>query len=131
MKKTGILNREISAVLAKMGHTDTIIIADCGLPIPEETQCIDLSITLGTPSFISVLEAVLADLKIESVTLAAEIKEENDSLYKQIQQLNLNAPTNYVSHEKFKQKIQEAKAVIRTGEASPFANIILHSGVIF
>ena len=75
MKKTGIINADISRVLSYMGHTDKIAVGDCGLPIPEETERIDLALRLGTPRFMEVLEAVLDDMVIEKVVMAEEIKE--------------------------------------------------------
>lgn len=131
MKKTGILNREITTVLARMGHTDTIIIADCGLPVPDDTVMIDLSLTLGTPDFLSVLKAVADDMVIEEMTLAEEIKTENLLLHNQLTSEYSRFPTTYISHEELKHAIKNAKAVIRTGEATPFANVILKSAVIF
>lgn len=130
MKKNGILNSEISSVLARMGHTDYIVIADCGLPIPDETKRIDLALTSGMPSFKDVLKIVLADFVAEKATLALEVKEHNSELnnvVKRMEQFDLE----YVTHEEFKLMTKKAKAVIRTGECSPYANIILHSGVIF
>ena len=56
MKKHGILNSHIFEVLSRMGHTDTIVIGDCDLPIPDETTRIDLSIKIGSPSFIETLQ---------------------------------------------------------------------------
>lgn len=70
MKKAGILNRELTTLLARLGHTDKIVIADCGLPIPEDTVCVDLSLTIGTPSFLTVLNAVVADMEIERIIFA-------------------------------------------------------------
>ncbi|ASN06674.1 D-ribose pyranase [Virgibacillus necropolis] len=131
MKKSGILNREIAAVLARIGHTDTIVIADCGLPISEDVQCIDLSISLGTPSFWSVLQAILDDMEVESLTMATEVKGENDGLLEKVKSSYRNIPIEYVSHEDLKAAIPRAKAVIRTGEATPYANVVLHAGVIF
>ena len=61
MKQQGILNSDISRVLSYMGHTDTICIGDCGLPIPDETERIDLAVKFGQPSFMDVLEEVGAD----------------------------------------------------------------------
>ena len=58
MKRQGILNSDISRVLSYMGHTDTICIGDCGLPIPDETERIDLAVKFGQPSFMDVLEEV-------------------------------------------------------------------------
>jgi D-ribose pyranase len=131
MKKNGILNSHISEVLSRMGHTDTIVIADCGLPIPDETIRIDLSLKKGTPSFMETLEAVLEDMKIEKVTLAEEIKDNNPEVEEKVVNQIYGVPVDYVSHEELKQLSKKAKAVIRTGEITPYANIILHAGVIF
>ncbi len=70
MKKQGILNRELAGIFAKLGHTDKIVIADCGLPIPEDVTCIDLSYKLGEPSFLTILEVVLEDLKVEKAIIS-------------------------------------------------------------
>ncbi|MBM7600323.1 D-ribose pyranase [Virgibacillus halotolerans] len=131
MKKSGILNRDIAAVLARLGHTDTVIIADCGLPIPEDTRCIDVSLTIGTPSFTSVLKAVTTDMELEKMTLANEMKDTNQSLHNETKGQYNNIPITYIPHQELKSKLKEAKAIIRTGEATPYANVILHAGVIF
>ena len=129
MKKHGILNRELAGIFAKLGHTDTVVIADCGLPIPADVTCIDLAYALNKPSFQDVLDAVLADLVVEQSICASEMATHNSSLKQHIEQLHLQP--QYVSHEAFKQQCAQAKVIIRTGEASPYANIILKSGVIF
>jgi D-ribose pyranase len=131
MKKNGILNSHISEVLSRLGHTDTIVIADCGLPIPEETIRIDLALNLGTPSFMETLQELLADMAVEKVTLAHEIKELNPDIDKQVTKLVNGISIDYITHEELKTLSKQAKAVIRTGEATPYANIILHAGVIF
>jgi D-ribose pyranase len=131
MKKNGILNSHISEVLSRMGHTDTIVIADCGLPIPDETIRIDLSLKKGTPSFMETLEAVLEDMKIEKVTFAEEIKDNNPEVEEKVVNHINGVSVDYVTHEELKQLTKKAKAVIRTGEVTPYANIILHAGVIF
>ncbi|WAA09266.1 D-ribose pyranase [Fervidibacillus albus] len=129
MKKSGILNSEISKVLADLGHTDTIIIADCGLPIPQGVKKIDLSLELGKPSFLEVLEIVQRDMIIEKVTLASEIVEQNKPLFNQL--TDQYSDIEFVTHEVLKEQSKKAAAIIRTGEASPYANIILQAGVIF
>jgi D-ribose pyranase len=131
MKKQGILNAAIASVLAHMGHTDTITIADCGLPIPDTTQRIDVAVKKGLPSFLDVLDAVREDMVIEKITLAEEIKTNNLMLYNKIKERFPNTLIQYISHEEFKALTEKSKAVIRTGEASPYANIVLHSGVNF
>jgi D-ribose pyranose/furanose isomerase RbsD len=70
MKKLGHLNRDISRVLARMGHTDSLVIADCGLPVPDEVECIDVSLALGDPGFLRVLDSVLADFKVQRAAFA-------------------------------------------------------------
>jgi D-ribose pyranase len=132
MKKSGHLNREISRVLASMGHTDSIVIADCGLPIPRGVECIDLSLALGDPAFLRVLETVLSDLKVERAVFAVESQEHNSTLLGRATKMTGEAvPVEFVAHEKLKELTREARAIIRTGEATPFANVILYSGVIF
>lgn len=135
MKKTGIINADISRVLSYMGHTDRIAVGDCGLPIPEETERIDLALRLGTPRFMEVLEAVLDDMVIEKVVLAEEIKENNPALLAEIQNLlkerELQVPVEFISHAQLKEETKSCKAVIRSGENTPYANIILQSACIF
>ena len=135
MKKAGIINADISRVLSYMGHTDRIAIGDCGLPIPEETERIDLALRLGTPRFMEVLEAVLDDMVIEKVVLAEEIKENNPALLAEIQNLlkerELQVPVEFISHAQLKEETKSCKAVIRSGENTPYANIILQSACIF
>lgn len=132
MKRKGILNADISRVLSYMGHTDLICIGDCGLPIPEETERIDLTVKLGQPSFMDVLKEVGAD-----IILAEEIKEENPKILEEIKNYfaqkpeNANMEVEFVSHTELKRKTKECKAVIRTGETTAYANIILQSGCIF
>jgi len=131
MKKTKILNSELSAVIASMGHTDTIAIGDCGLPIPDSSKRIDLAVKRNLPSFLDVLETALYELEVEEVTIASEIVENNPELYKKITEMFSSIKINLVPHSEFKEMTKKCKAVVRTGECMPYANIILHSGVAF
>ncbi|PFK46384.1 D-ribose pyranase [Bacillus cereus] len=131
MKKHGVLNSEIAAVLASLGHTDTVVIADCGLPIPDGVKRIDLAVELGKPSFLEVLQVVIDDMAVEKVTLAEEVTLHNAVVNQEVEERLNGAAFEYVSHEEFKEHTKQAKAIIRTGEATPYANIILHAGVIF
>ncbi|HEC2146919.1 TPA: D-ribose pyranase [Staphylococcus delphini] len=129
MYKFGTLNSEISRVLSRLGHTDEIVIADCGLPIPDGVKRIDIALKEGTPSFEEVYEELMHHMAVEQVVVAREMVEENEALYQKVKN---DFPTlEMVSHEKFKKQTRHAKAIIRTGEATPYANIILKSGVIF
>ena len=133
MKKQGILNSDISRVLSYMGHTDRIAIGDCGLPIPDEVERIDLALKFGVPAFMDVLREVTEDMKVEKIVLAEEIKEQNEAVLQAIKELfeGQEIEVEYVSHAELKKQTKECKAVIRTGETTPYANIILQSGCIF
>ncbi|MEX3955801.1 ribose transport protein RbsD [Trinickia symbiotica] len=132
MKKLGHLNRDIARVLAGMGHTDSLVIADCGLPIPDGVECIDVSLKIGMPGFSDVLDTVLADFKVERAVFATESLTQNAAISSRAEQFaNTGVGVEYVAHDEFKRLTKRAKVVIRTGECSPYANVILHSGVIF
>lgn len=131
MKKTGLLNSQISEVISKMGHTDEIAIGDCGLPIPKEAERIDLALTKNIPAFIDTLKAVLLELEIQEVKIAEETKMQSPELYKEIIDLLGNVKISFMSHDDLKLELKKCKAVIRTGEQTPYANIILQSGVVF
>lgn len=133
MKKNGILNSEISRILSYMGHTDCIAVGDCGLPVPDETERIDLALAFGIPTFMQTLKVVADDMKIEKIILAEEIKENNPKILHEIEELfkDSNVETEFVSHSQLKEQTKKCKAVIRTGETTPYANIILQSGCIF
>ncbi|MBS7175469.1 MAG: D-ribose pyranase [Clostridiales bacterium] len=128
MKKSGILNPELCAVIAGIGHTEFLVIADPGLPIPKGVPVIDLSLVRDIPKFMDVLEAVKEELVIESFFIATEIKTQSKNLYQQIRQSLPGLPESELCHEEFKRKLAQAKAVIRTGETTSYANIALVAG---
>lgn len=131
MKKTGLLNLPLSSTIASMGHTDTLVIADAGLPIPQSTQRIDLAVSHGVPAFVDVLKAVLAEMQVEQAIIAEEFALKSPALYQQVITLLGSTPVKTVPHEEFKKLTSSARAVARTGEFTPYANVILVSGVVF
>ncbi|MBP6805281.1 MAG: D-ribose pyranase [Chloroflexi bacterium] len=131
MKKGQLLNQPISAVVAGMGHTDELVIGDAGLPIPAGPQRIDLALTAGIPAFLDTLEAVLSELAVETAVIATEMITVSPNLYAAIQERLGTVRIIHVPHEVLKVRTQSAKAIIRTGEFTPYANIILSSGVVF
>lgn len=131
MKKIGILNGEISGIICKMGHTDLLAIGDCGLPIPDETRRIDLALAKDIPTFIDTLKTVLIEFEAEEIILAEEIKEQNPKILEEVYEIFKEVKITFITHEELKLMTKKCKAVIRTGEQTPYANIILKSGVIF
>lgn len=131
MKKIGVINQPISTVISGMGHMDMLVIADAGLPIPWETNRIDLALKKGIPGFLETLEVVLEELQVESAVLAEEVFPKSPQMAERIMSLLKSIPIERVPHEEFKVRTSQAKAVIRTGEFTPYANIILVAGVTF
>ncbi len=131
MKKTGVLNQEISQLIASMGHMDKLTICDAGLPIPDYVWRIDLAVTPGLPGFVDVTKTVASELKIQQVILAEELRDKNPELTQTIKDLFIDADFVFVTHEEFKKLSTESRAIIRTGECTPYANVILVSGVTF
>lgn len=135
MKKGFLLNSEISSIISHMGHMDELTIGDAGLPIPSSAQRIDLSVFEGVPSFLDVLRGVLSEQKVEGIVLAEEIKEASPEMHgrilKLVEEFEDEFSVTYLPHEGFKERTRESKAVIRTGEFTPYTNVILVSGVVF
>lgn len=131
MKKIGILNRNLSKVTASLGHMDTLVIADAGLPIPSKTECVDLALIEGIPPFIDTLRAVLGEICVERAIIADEMIERSPELYKSLQDVLGDIPVDTLSHQEFKAQTGDAHAVVRTGEFTPYANVILVAGVVF
>ena len=114
-----------------MGHTQMLVICDAGLPIPEGVRRIDLAIRPGLPGFTETLGAVLEELQVEKFILAEEIDHHNPAVKTLVLDLMPTIECEEVSHEMFKKLTNSAVAIVRTGEFSPYANIILISGVPF
>lgn len=139
MKKGMLIHSDLSLLVATLGHMDQVTICDAGLPIPESVQRIDLALTHGVPAFIDTVQVMLAECQIQAVTLAEEFQTVSpdhhrallEALEHEQQATGKAIDISYVSHELFKQQTHQSRAVIRTGECTPYANIIFHSGVVF
>ena len=131
MKKTTLLHGELSHLIATMGHGDALVIADSGLPVPAGTRCIDLAVTGGVPSFEQVLDAVLAELQVEHATHATELLSRSPATEAALRARLPGTPLTHVPHAAFKELTRGARAIVRTGEFTPYANVILYAGVVF
>ncbi len=131
MKKTGILNQDISEVVAGMGHMDMITVADAGLPIPDGVRRIDLAVREGLPGFLETVETLTEELQVEKVVVATETAAISPHIEAGLKHLFPDAEWSTIPHEEFKALTRQSKAVIRTGEFTPYANVILVSGVVF
>ena len=131
MKKSGILNAQLAGYIAALGHGDTFVIGDAGLPIPAGIPIVDLALCGGVPSFEQVLTAVLNETETEYYCLAQEIVTKNERLLEFIQESLPEVEYEMIPHLEFKEATKNVKFAIRTGEFTPFPNIILRAGVSF
>ncbi|MGY3572792.1 D-ribose pyranase [Vibrio paucivorans] len=139
MKKSTLINAELSYLVATLGHTDEITICDAGLPIPDDVQRIDLALTHGVPSFLETVRVILSESQVEGVVIAEEFAavspEHHSALIKELKSeeecTGKSIEIHYVSHEEFKVRTQSSRAVVRTGECTPYANVIFQAGVVF
>ena len=131
MKKSTLLNSDLSYIIATLGHTDMLVIADAGLPIPSSTERVDLALVRGVPGAIETLSAVLSEMQVERVILAKETQEINPDFEKSVRDLLPDVPVDFVSHDELKRLSANSRAVVRTGECKSYANVILVSGVAF
>ncbi|MEV7239269.1 D-ribose pyranase [Streptomyces sp. NPDC051020] len=129
MKKAGILNRHLAGALAELGHGDGVLVCDVGMPIPRGPRVVDLAFRAGVPSFAEVLDGLLDELVVEGATAAKEVRDANPEVSAL---LDTRFPDlEPVSHEKLKELTAHARLVVRTGEARPYANVLLRCGVFF
>ncbi|GAA2481435.1 MULTISPECIES: D-ribose pyranase [Actinomycetes] len=126
MKKSGILNRHLAGALAELGHGDTVLVCDAGMPIPSGPRVVDLAFRAGVPSFAEVFAGLVDELVLEGATVAEELRGTHlDLVERQFAHLD------FVPHERLKELSAGARLIVRTGEASPYANVLLRCGVFF
>jgi len=130
MKKTGILNAELSGALATLGHTDLIMVVDAGFPIPRSAHRIDLAIAENLPDLRTVLGLVNNEIIVEKVTRADLVLSHNPPLEAFLQETFAGAEFIVRSHDEvLSQMALEAKVIVRTGAFDPWGNIGLYCGV--
>jgi D-ribose pyranase len=128
VKRSGIINASLAGSLARLGHTDLVVVCDAGLPIPPGPAVVDLAFRFGVPPFETVLLGILEELEIEGATAAEEI-DHNPACHKL---LKARFPDlGLVPHEELKRMVAGARLAVRTGEATPYSNVILRCGVPF
>lgn len=128
MRRWGIINANLLGAMGRLGHTDLVVVCDAGLPIPPGPAVVDLAFRFGVPSFEEVLTGLLDELLIEGAIAAEEVEENpatRELLRSRFPDLGL------ISHEELKRMVAGAKLVVRTGEATPYSNVMLRCGVPF
>ncbi|KAA0930328.1 D-ribose pyranase [Streptomyces apricus] len=130
MKRSGILNRHLAGAVAELGHGDGVLVCDAGMPIPAGPRVVDLAFRAGVPSFEEVLAGLLDELVVEGATAAQEVRTANPAAAALLAG-HFGATLAHVSHEELKSLSAGARLIVRTGEARPYANVLLRCGVFF
>jgi D-ribose pyranase len=131
VKKSGVLHAELSRLIASMGHGDLLVIGDAGLPAPPGVPCIDLAVRCGLPPMLQVIRTVAEELQVEEFVVADESLARDEALPAALRELFPDARFRHISHRELKRLSERARAVVRTGECTPYYNVILASGVTF
>ncbi|CAN7218890.1 D-ribose pyranase [Acidovorax sp. LjRoot129] len=130
MKRTTLLHAELSHAIASLGHGDMLVIGDAGLPIPDGPRRIDLALTPGIPTVAEVLRVVLSEMQVEHAFIATEAVERSAGA-PPVWCTGLPVAPTPIAHEEFKRRTYNARVMVRTGECTPYANVILVAGVTF
>lgn len=128
MKRGGILHPTLNRILTETGHTDILTICDKGFPVPQNCERLDLVLVEGIPTVLDVLRAIEAEFVIDTVIVTEEMKEASPERYQQLATEFPKLSFTVVSHARFKEICPESRAVIRTGDTVPYANIMIVSG---
>lgn len=128
MKRQGIINGPLSGALARLGHTDLLVIADAGLPVPARVPVVDLALVYGVPRFATVLKAIVEEVIFEEAWVS---KQADQWPAGAIVDTELGFAAHRIDHAEFKLKVGTAHLVIRTGDDTAFSNVILQCGVPF
>lgn len=132
MKKSGILHPDLVKLIAETGHMEELVVTDAGLPIPEEVKTrIDLGLREGMVPFLELLDEVLKEFSVEKIILADEIHSKSPEMEKEILTRFKGIEVTYLPHDDFKQRTKGSRGLIRSGEFTPYANVILVGGVVY
>ena len=131
MRKTGILNPVLNEAISRLGHKQFLAVCDAGTPLPKDAVVLDLSLVPGIPSIADVVHAICGEMFVESFFYASESDGANPEFISMLHSELPCVPFQKMTHEEFKKTLNDAAAVVRTGECTPYANVALIAGVPF
>lgn len=128
MKKTGILHPEISRLIADVGHTDYIVLADKGYPIPKQTNRINVGITDDTPTIPQLLKVIETEMAIDRIIVTKEMTALSPARLQHLQETYPSIKFEEVTHLELKALTKDAAGAIKTGDTCAYGNLIIVSG---
>jgi D-ribose pyranase len=127
--KTGILNPAINSLLSRVRHTNMLVIADRGFPFWPQIETVDISLVDDIPRVLDVLRSLSKNFVIAHAFMAEEFLSVNSDATKTHYASALSGvPVSYEPHPIFKKRVPQAIGLIRTGDTTQYANLILESG---
>lgn len=124
-----MLNGQIDAALNRQGHMDLMMVVDAGFPVPDHVELIDIALSTNTPTVPEVLAEIEKVHSVEKLVIAEETKKHNPSYFKQVTESFWAGPAvEVIPHSELKERSHEVKTIIRTGDFTAWANILLVSG---
>ena len=130
-RNNGTLNGQLARVISELGHTDLLVVTDAGLPIPPGVERVDLAVRENLPRFLDLLDVVLNEVAVEGVLMSEEIKQHSPQMLAEIEARFPDIELRFVPHTEFKRATGEARAAVRSGEFTPYANVLLTAGVVY
>ena len=130
MKRSGLLHADLAGHLARLGHTDLVVVADRGLPLPPAVPVVDLALVPGVVDLRTVLDALLGEIVVQSHIMAAEATGGPFPDWLD-ERSHLLGERRLTSHDELKALLPRARLAVRTGEETPYANVVLECGVPF
>ena len=129
MLNTGILNPQLLSLLARVRHTNALVIADRGFPFWPTIETVDLSLVDDIPTVLQVLAAIRPNFRVAQAYMAREFLRENTTATRALFAKALQGiPSTHEPHVQFKKRVPGAIGLIRTGDTIQYANMVLVSG---
>ena len=129
MLNTGVLNPQILSLLARVRHTNALVIADRGFPFWPDIETVDISLADDIPTVLQVLAAIRPNFRIAQAYMAREFLRENTPATRALFAKALHGiPSTHEPHVQFKKRVPGAIGLIRTGDTIQYANMVLVSG---
>jgi D-ribose pyranase len=129
MLTTKLVNPHLLSLLGRVRHTNSLVIADRGFPFWTDFEVVDISLVDDVPTVLQVLDAVRATFRPAAAFMAKEFLDQNSSeTRRSFEEVLQGVPTQYEPHVEFKHRVPKAIGLIRTGDTTQYANVILVSG---
>lgn len=128
MKRGGILHPDLSHLIAAIGHTDYLVLADKGFPVPKDVYRINLGFMDDHPTVLQVLQGISSEMIIDRIIITQEMEDISPERVKALKNGYPSIRFEKVSHAELKDLAKQAKGVVKTGDTCPYANLIIVSG---